>query len=47
MEKIFGKHALIKYCNGHLISLTAIISKEEYTRYLTMMALRRQLDDEQ
>jgi predicted enzyme related to lactoylglutathione lyase len=40
-EKTFGKHALIKHPDGHLISLTEIISKEEYTRYLAMMALRR------
>jgi lactoylglutathione lyase len=36
-QKIFGKHALIKHRDGHLISLIEIISKEEYTRYLTMM----------
>jgi hypothetical protein len=43
----FGKHSIIKHPDGHLISLTEIISKEEYTRHLAMMALRRQLDDEQ
>jgi hypothetical protein len=42
----FGKHSIIKHPDGHLISLTEIISKE-YTRHLAMMALRRQLDDEQ
>ena len=51
-EEPFGKHAIIKDPDGHLISLislTEIISKveEEYTRYLAIMVLRRQLDDEQ
>jgi hypothetical protein len=51
-EEPFGKHAIIKDPDGHLISLislTEIISKveEEYTRYLAIVVLRRQLDDEQ
>jgi hypothetical protein len=28
----FGKHSVIKHPDGHLISLTEIISKEEYTQ---------------
>ena len=31
-EEPFGKHAIIKDPDGHLISLTEIISKEEYTQ---------------
>ena len=29
-NEVFGKHAIIKDPDGHLISLTEIISKEEY-----------------
>ena len=31
-EEPFGKHAIIKDPDGHLISLTEIISKDEYTQ---------------